>query len=117
MLVAANATRGVVLGDRITPAKTFWSRIKGLLGSRPLAEGEGLWLSPCKSIHTFFMGYPIDALFLDKEGRLLHVVTLKPWRLSRFVWGSVGVLELPAGTLARCETRTGDKITLAPREF
>src|SRR5687768_15527995 len=104
MLVAANTTRGHVLADRVRPAESFLSRIRGLLGTRTLTEGEGLWLSPCKSIHTFFMTYPIDALFLDAEGRLLHAATLAPWRLSRIVLRSCGVLELPAGTVRHSDT-------------
>jgi len=61
---------------------------------------EGLWIIPCPMIHTFFMRFSIDVLFLDKELRVRHVVeNMMPWRMSRWVFSAHSVLELPAGTL------------------
>lgn len=88
------------------------SRLKGLLGTRSLPDGEGLWIQPCQSVHTFFMRYPIDVLFLNKEGSVIYATTLAPWRMSRWVRGANGVLELPAGTLNRTQTQIGNRIRL-----
>jgi len=117
MLVATNVSRGHVLADRVRSADSFGSRLVGLLGTRGLAEGEGLWLSPCSSVHTFFMRYAIDVLFLGRDGVLLHGLSLRPWRMSRVIWKSHGVLELPFGALSRTNTRPGDRIDLKVREF
>lgn len=117
MLVASNTSRGLVLADRVRSADSFMSRVIGLLKTAFLAEGEGLWLSPCTSVHTFFMRYPIDVLFIDGDGRVLHSATMKPWRISRVLWKSRGVLELPAGTLERSKTKAGDRIEMQKREF
>ena len=76
-----------------------------------MASGEGLWLTPCSSIHTFFMRYPIDAVFLDRQSRVLYCVTLPPWRVSRLVRRAAGVLELRAGEAARTGIKTGDHLT------
>lgn len=60
-----------------------WSRMRGLLG-RPRLQGDAsqaLWLTPCGSVHTFGMGYPLDLVFLDREGRVLDCIeSLRPWR-------------------------------------
>jgi len=61
---------------------------------------EGLWIVPCPMIHTFFMRFAIDVLFLDKEYRVRRVVeNIKPWRLSPWVFSAHSVLELPGGAL------------------
>jgi len=67
------------------------------LGRRTLSEQEGLWLVPAAMIHTLFMGFPIDAVFLDRQLCVLRVQSLVPWRLSPWVWGATSVLELAAG--------------------
>jgi len=113
---AENASRGTILADRVFSAESFAARCRGLLGTRELGTGEGVWLRPCHAIHTCFMRYAIDALFLDKENRLLHAGTYAPWRMSRYVPQSRGVLELAAGALARSGTRPGDQIRLSIRE-
>jgi uncharacterized membrane protein (UPF0127 family) len=64
-------------------------------------------------VHTFFMRYPIDALFLDGQGVVVSQQTLKPWRISGWNRRADGVLELPAGTLDRTKTEIGDKITFS----
>lgn len=71
------------------------------MGRRDFAVGRGLWIEPCNSIHMFFMRFPIDVLFLDREGQVKRVLlNLKPWRISPIVFGARTCVELPAGTLS-----------------
>jgi uncharacterized membrane protein (UPF0127 family) len=76
------------------------TRLFGLIPRRGIGPEEGLWLEPCAMIHMCFMSFAIDAVFLDREMRVLRVLTLKPWRFSPWVPGARGVLELPAGRCA-----------------
>ncbi len=76
----------VVLGVRAKVARTFPERARGLIGTRDLAQGEGMLILRCNAIHTFFMSFAIDATFLDDEGRIVKTVrNIPPWR--PFVWG------------------------------
>lgn len=97
MLEFYNRTRGVVVAGKVERADTFGSRLKGLLGRGGLPAGHGLWLVPGAMIHTWFMAFPIDAVFLDGGLRVLRVLTLPPWRMTPWVRGARSVLELPAG--------------------
>jgi uncharacterized membrane protein (UPF0127 family) len=95
-----------VNGELVTPhlerAGTMFSRMRGLLGRSDLPEDRGMWIVPCPSIHMFFMRFPIDAVFLDRDLRVVRVCdTVKPWRMARGGRGAKSVLELPAGTAAR----------------
>jgi uncharacterized protein len=106
-----NETRGVTLAHAAERAQTLFSRLRGLLGRNGLAEGTGLHIQPCDSIHTFFMRFPIDVVFLDEEGRAVHLVhSIPPWRATRVYFSAQSVLELPAGTLARTGTQIGDRL-------
>jgi uncharacterized membrane protein (UPF0127 family) len=69
-----------------------------------------MWLEPCTSVHTFFMRYPIDVLFVDASGVAIGRQTLAPWRISRWYRKSRRVLELAAGTLEKTGTQVGDCI-------
>ncbi|MGI5860583.1 MAG: DUF192 domain-containing protein [Myxococcales bacterium] len=114
-LIVHNVTRSTVLGDKVEVASSSLARAKGLLGRRGLAEGEGLHLVPCNSIHMFFMRFPIDVAFLDSEGRVVRAVhTIKPWRATRMYLDAYSALELPAGTLQRTGTQEGDQLKLDP---
>ena len=105
-LTVHNVTRSTLLGERVEVAATGLSRLKGLLGRNGLAEGEGLHIVPCNSIHMFFMRFPIDVAFLDREGRVVRAVhTIKPWRATRMYLDAYSALELPAGTLQRTGTQ------------
>ena len=76
----------MVNGVRARVAEGFFARARGLIGRPPPPPGEGLLIPHCNAIHTFFMSYPIDAVFLDKEGRAVKTVrNIRPWR--PFVWG------------------------------
>jgi uncharacterized membrane protein (UPF0127 family) len=105
-----NATRNIVLGQKVRPASSFVDRAIGLLTTPSLGAGEGLWLKPCASIHTLFMRYPIDALFLDTEGFVLGRQTLHPWRFSKWFAHTRSVVELAAGALEPTGTKAGDRI-------
>lgn len=103
---------GETLAQEIEMANSYWTRLKGLMFRRGLALGKGLLLDPCPQIHTCFMRFSIDAVFFDKNGRVLYVAEqMKPWRFSRFVRGSRYTLELAGGTLAG-RVKSGDEVAL-----
>lgn len=87
-----------VCGIRARVARTFAERARGLIGTKSLPPGEGMLILKCNAIHTFFMRFPIDATFLDKNNDIVKVVrNIRPWRL--LVWGgwrAVKVLETRA---------------------
>lgn len=100
--------RQAVVATACRHARTFWTRLRGLIGGPPLQPGQGLLLEPCNSIHMFFMGYPIDAVYLDRYNQVLRVVShLQPWQLGPTVRGARRVLELPAGQAGRCGVEVG----------
>ena len=97
------------VADRAIP------RLVGLLGRSGLAEGDGLVLKPCSSIHTCFMRFPIDVLFLDAEGTILRVArAVTPYRAAAGGWRARIAVELPAGTAARAGVQPGARVRLEP---
>jgi hypothetical protein len=94
--------RLLVEGRDVAPvevATTSRARSKGLLGRTGL-EGA-LWLSPARQVHTFRMMFAIDVAHLGQDGRVLHVATMPPGRLGRWLWRSRGVVEAEAGSFAQ----------------
>jgi hypothetical protein len=99
--------------DHGVVAANAWTRLRGLLGHAPLAPGEGLVLRGEKAIHTIGMGFAIDVLFLDPEGRVVHLIpTMLPFRFSPLVLRAADVLEVPPGTIAQTSTVIGDTIEI-----
>ena len=113
-LVAINVTRGVRLTESARVADTIWTRLVGLLNDKqPLQPGDGLWIMPCNSIHCMWMKFDIDAIFLDKQLRVVHLVhEIKPWGISKMVFCAQSVLELPAGLIAQTGTQMGDQFEM-----
>lgn len=106
-----NRTRGILLGDRVRTASTFLSRLVGLLGTDAIPDGEGLWIVPCRSVHTLGMRYPIDVAFLDARGVVVGILErFPPNRVGRVFRGARGALELREGTLAATGTVPGDRV-------
>ncbi|TMM21896.1 MAG: DUF192 domain-containing protein [Actinobacteria bacterium] len=102
---------GNVVCERCLLAETPLARLRGLLGRSDLPAGEGLLLRPAGSIHTAFMRFPIDAVFLDRADRVLKVAhELPPWRMAG-CRGARAVLELPAGEAAKQGLRAGVSLT------
>jgi uncharacterized membrane protein (UPF0127 family) len=111
-----NQTRQTVLADRAEKADTSAKRRVGLLRHKSLAPGEGLWIVPCESVHTFFMKFPIDLVYLDKRLRVRKVRRAVPaWRLSACLTAH-SVLELPAGSAAETGTVAGDELSIEKLE-
>jgi uncharacterized protein len=107
-----NRRTGSVLAREAARATSFWARLRGLLGKPALREGDALAIEPCSAIHTWFMPYAIDAVFLDRDLRVVRAVqSLGPWRSARARRGTAQVVELPEGTILRTGTREGDELT------
>jgi uncharacterized membrane protein (UPF0127 family) len=99
---------GAVVCERCTIADSPLPRMRGLLGKRDLRSNEGVLLRPAGSVHTFFMRFPIDIVFLDRDGRVLRIAeSVRPWRTAA-ARGAKAVLELRAGECARRRLLTGD---------
>jgi uncharacterized protein len=114
--VVRNASRASVLADRVAIAASLAGRLRGLLGTRALDQGEGLLIRPCRQVHSFFMQYALDLVFLDSATRvLLTVANFSTNRISPLVRAADAVLELPAGTLADAPVTLGDQLHIAPR--
>ncbi len=106
-----NRTRGTVVADKAELASGWLTRLRGLIGRRGLGAGEGMVIEPCSSIHTFFMSFPIDVLFVDKGQRVIKAAPAVPaWRIGPVAAGARYVVELPAGTLAATNTAVGDEL-------
>jgi uncharacterized membrane protein (UPF0127 family) len=106
--VTLRRENGDVVCERCVVAASPFSRMKGLLGRSELRPGEGLLLRPASAIHTFFMRFPIDAVFLDRDWRVVGIAgDVAPWRTAGRK-GAKAVLELPAGESARRGLRPGD---------
>ena len=109
-MIAAKTVSGAVLASDVRTAKTLWTRFWGLMGRSRLAQGEALLIDPCYSVHTFFMRFPIDVLFLDGDNRVVKVAgDLKPYRFA-VGRGARRVLEAAAGSAARAGVRAGDQL-------
>lgn len=110
---AINITKNNELAANLVLADTLFSRMAGLLGRKKLVCGEGLWIKPCKGVHSFGMRFPIDIVFLDQQLRVIAVShSLPPNRLTRLYLNATSVLELPSGTVMNSATATGDRICI-----
>jgi len=109
-VVAIVRSDGTVACDRCTVADRMLPRMRGLLGRKSLPAGEGMLIRPAPSIHTFFMRFPIDVVFLSRQGEVLKIAEhVAPWR-ARSCRHSYAVLELAAGEAGRYGFAVGDRI-------
>lgn len=108
-----NSDTGDVLAYGLKKADTFWSRFLGLMPCKRLPEGEGMLLTPCQSVHTFFMHFAIDVLYLDLDKQVVAVFpNVAPWRVLPFKRRCRYVLEVPAGTLQGSHTDIGHHLKI-----
>lgn len=113
-LTLMNARTSCAVADEVEVALSRNARRKGLLGRDGLAPFSAMVLAPCAAVHTMFMRFAIDVVFVDADGRALRVVPgLAPWRAAMSPMAHA-VIELPAGTLASREVAVGDPLYLVP---
>jgi uncharacterized membrane protein (UPF0127 family) len=102
-----------LISSDIKEADSFIRKLFGLVFSAPLKEGEGLLIDNCSSVHTFWMRYPIDVLFLDSDNRAIRFFeNLKPFRVTPFIKGAARTVELKSGSVRACSLKTGDCLKL-----
>jgi uncharacterized protein len=111
-----NKTRETFVATDTGVADNYLRRLVGLLGksSRWANNGSGLWIVPCKGVHTIGMMFPIDLIFLDKDHEVVHLEEhVRPFRISKVSLKSFSVLELPVHTIYRTGTRVGDRLEIS----
>lgn len=102
---------GERLGKKISEALTFFSRLRGLMLTESLPEGSGLHIRPCRSVHSFFMKYPIDVLHLSQSGKVVGIEhRLQPGKVGKRFQGTFSIVELPEGTLERVGAAIGQTV-------
>src|SRR5436190_11391461 len=107
-----NTRNGQTVAAEIWTAFDSKTRNKGLLGRDSMPEGSALVIAPCSSIHTFFMRFPIDIAFVSRDGLVVGVRSALPaWRIALSL-RAYAVVEMPAGSLARSDTRAGDVLAV-----
>jgi len=108
-----NISKDTVLADKAEIAKTFLARLIGLLNRQSLSKGEALILMPSNCIHSLFMRFTIDAVFLNKEGKVIKALpSFKPFRFSPILFNASLTIELPENTLQLTRTKPGDIIKI-----
>jgi uncharacterized protein len=108
-VIVSNASRNTTLGEAIEVAASAAQRVRGLLGRECLEDGQGLLFKNCTSLHTFFMRFPIDVVFTDKNGKVLKAAPgVRPFKLVAAPLRAYCAIELPAGAIERSGTRKGD---------
>jgi len=106
-----NKTKQTVLANNAILANTAFKRLKGLLGRKSILPGEALILKPANSIHTMFMRFSIDLIFLDKKNVVVKIIhSMIPFRFTALYLSSSQVIELPSGVAKSCLTAAGDQI-------
>ncbi|HEY3284321.1 MAG TPA: DUF192 domain-containing protein [Armatimonadota bacterium] len=106
-----NETRGTCVAELAEEARGPWRRFAGLMLQPTLPPGRALYFAGTRCIHTHFMRFALDLVFVDRDLKVVRVVrNLRPWRFSPWVRTAWGVLELPAGRLPDSRTTEGDQL-------
>jgi len=112
-----DATRGTQIAHSLRIAGSSGERSRGLLGRKSLEPGTGLWIVPCEAVHTFWMKFAIDLIYLDRELRIRKLRHSVPaWRISA-CFSAHSVLELPSGAIREAQAELGDRIDFAGGNF
>ena len=111
-----NRTRQTYLATSLRVADGHWSRLRGLIGTSPgqFGKGSGLWIVPCRGVHTLGMSFPIDVVYVSPDQTVVHVENnLQPWRFAPVRMQAASILELPGNTLQATGTSIGDQLEIS----
>ena len=101
-----------ILATKLIQADNFFLRLRGMLFRPPLEKGEAIIISPCQQIHTHFMNYALDVVFLDSDYKVCFMVNnMQPWKMTKFIKAASHVLELPTGSASMI--KLGDHIQVS----
>ena len=107
-----NVDRGTTLATQAKLASSYTARFFGLMGRKRVDDGGGLLLTKTASIHSFFMRFRFDAVFIDRENKVVKIVpAMRQWWIAFGGRGAKDVIELPAGAAERSGTQPGDLLT------
>lgn len=110
-----NSTQNVLIADDVKLAQNFFTRSVGLISRKEIKNNEGLVIKPCCSIHTFFMKFNIDVLFVDKNNKIIAMhENVHPFRILPMYFASNYVVELSAGSIFNKNIKKGDEIQIYP---
>ncbi len=108
-----NLTRGTLIADTGSPARSPLKRMIGLLGRERLNSGEAMVIIPCRSIHMLFMKFPLDVIFIDRANTVVGLCPdIRPFQFSPFFPQAHSAIETPAGIIAASRTQMGDSIQI-----
>jgi len=108
-----NITKNAILADNATLAQTILTRLKGLIFKIELKKGQALIIKPCNSIHTFFMRFKIDVLFVSSENKVIKIYKgMKPFRVTSVYLKSAFVIEFPSGIATATNTEESDQLSI-----
>lgn len=108
-----NSSKNLILVNNLEKAESLYSRLKGLLGRPSLSSDSALWIDQCTSIHTFFMQFSIDVVFIDHSFKVKKIANdVRPWRVVGPVWGAKSVIEFAKGTVAQRQVEVGDQLNV-----
>lgn len=106
-----NKSQKTVICEHLIEAQTFFKKLKGLMFAKSLNPSYGLWIQHCKSVHTCFMKFSIDLIFINKKKRIVGLVEdMKPWKLSPLYWKAESVIEVPAHTIKQHKLKIGEQL-------
>lgn len=110
-----NSSKNNLIADNVKVAQNFFTRSFGLLLRKSISDGEGLIIKPCCSIHTFFMKFPIDVLFIERNGKIEALYqNVQPWRILPIHLNSHFVIELASGTICAKNIEKENLIIILP---
>jgi len=116
-LILRNKTSGKVISQDVIMANSFFKRLKGLMFTKELSPQAALYIYPCSEIHTCFMNYTIDVLYLDSKNLILAVdEEMKPWRFGKYKKGAVAVIELPGCRAKETQIKVGQVVEFVQKE-
>ena len=108
-----NLSKNQILAEDVILSTSFFKRLKGLLGYKSIGKNQAIILRPANSIHTFFMRFPIDVLFVDRNNIVIKTVSnMVPFRATAIYFKSLVVIELPSGMISTTQTAEGDYLQI-----
>ncbi|PKR77272.1 hypothetical protein CEY16_11075 [Halalkalibacillus sediminis] len=108
-----NLSNNQVVGDNVQQAYTFFKRLKGLMYTKELPSGNGLHIKPCQSVHSYFMRYPIDVIYINKSQEVVALdIGLLPNKIGKRRKDAESVIEVTAGTIVDTDTAIGHQLNI-----